>query len=380
MKSQKSPQKRLVILYQMPESWLNVHSVWEAAQADPAWDVRVVVLPFFHKEHDWNPDRSREHLDGLGISYIFWDRFNLQEASGAAFLFTSPYDSSRPPEYHFDLIEKIAVATAYVPYGLEIGGGEVNLFYQYGQPVVQRASAVFVRGPDARDMYARHCPTGARHVQATGLPRMDGFFDFSHFPADSLLLHEIGDRKAVLWNAHFSFNADLWSTFDLLGKGIFKAFESRPDLALLFRPHPLLWKQLVNLGVLDEAGVRAFKRELVAKGVIIDERPDHRHAFAASVAMLSDVGSFLLEYLVTEKPVLYLENPDGVGVNDVGKALVPFYDKASDIQAVCKFLDQVERGVDPRKQHRLSALDVFFPQFDGRSGLRVLKYLDNLVL
>ncbi|WP_323018060.1 hypothetical protein [Castellaniella sp.] len=129
--------------------------------------------------------------------------------------------------------------------------------------------------------------------------------DFSNFLIDPRLRAEIGNRKAVLWNAHFRFDAELWSTFDFLGGGIFEIFEEQPHLFLLFRPHPLLWKQLNNMGVLDRAGVHAFKRELIARGVIIDERPDHRHVFAASAAMLSDVGSFLLEYLVTEKPVFY---------------------------------------------------------------------------
>ncbi|WP_323018059.1 hypothetical protein [Castellaniella sp.] len=66
LKLQSQSRKRLVILYQMPESWLNVLSVWEAAQADPTWDVRVIVLPFLHKEHDWKPELSKNHLDGFG--------------------------------------------------------------------------------------------------------------------------------------------------------------------------------------------------------------------------------------------------------------------------------------------------------------------------
>ena len=52
MKPRNKLPRRLVILYQVPESWLNVHSIWEAASADPAWEVRVVVLPFLHKDYD----------------------------------------------------------------------------------------------------------------------------------------------------------------------------------------------------------------------------------------------------------------------------------------------------------------------------------------
>lgn len=371
--------KRLVILYQLPESWANVRSVWEAARADESVDVSVILLPFIHRDYQWQRDQAETHLRALGVPFVPWDSHRLEDERMDAVLYTSPYDETRPPAYKFAELRQRAGLTAYIPYGLEVGGGEQNYVYQYGQPVTAHADAVFVRSQSVRDMFARHCPTGAGHVHVTGHPRMDGLVDIAQFPVDPALLEAIDGRKAVLWNAHFSFDGDLWSTFDQLAGGILDAFASRPELVLLLRPHPLLWKKLINLNILGEGDIADLKSQLRELGVITDERSDHRHAFAASAAMMSDAGSFLMEYLATGKPVLYLKNPHGQGLNEEGAAVVRQYHTASDTGQVAGFLDQLRRDEDPLHLSRTAAIKHFFHELDGGAGRRVLDILKGLM-
>ena len=371
--------KHLLILHQLPESWANVRSVWEAARADDSVDVSVILLPFIHRDYQWQRDQAEAHLRALGVPFVPWDTHVLDGERIDAVLYTSPYDETRPAAYKFAELRQRVGLTAYIPYGLEVGGGEQNYVYQYGQPVTAHADAVFVRSQSVREMFARHCPTGAGHVQVTGHPRMDGLVDIAQLPVDPALLAAIGERKAVLWNAHFSFDGDLWSTFDQLAAGILDAFASRPDLVLLLRPHPLLWKKLINLNILNEHEIADLKVQLSALGVIIDERSDHRHAFAASSAMMSDAGSFLMEYLATGKPVLYLKNPHGLGLNEEGAAVVRQYQSAVDAEQVAAFLDQLRRDEDPLLHSRSAAIRHFFHQLDGGAGRRVLDVLKGLM-
>jgi len=309
---------------------------------------------------------------------VLWAVVYLDTAGFDVALYPSPYDQTRPLAFQFVQLKKWVPHTAYVPYGLEVGGGENNMALQFGQPVALHASAIYVRSESARAMYTRHCPTGDRHVVVTGHPRLDGLAALDEFLVDPLLLEQIGDRRAVLWNAHFSIDGDFWSTFDLLALDIFAAFEKRPELALLFRPHPLLWKKLINLGLLDEAGIRALRQELGARGVILDDRVDHRHAFAASSAMMSDVGSFLMEYLATGKPVLYLVNPHGLGLNEEGEAVARYYDRAEDAAGIAAFLDGLASRDADDVARRKAVIPEFFFGFDGQAGRRVAEHLKGL--
>lgn len=366
---------RMAILYQVPESWANVRSIWLAAKTRADVEVIVILLPFFHQQLEWRRSKVEQQLQQEGIEYISWDEFDMADAAFDIVLFTSPYDSSRPTSYRFTELQQQVAVTGYIPYGLEVGGGVQNLIFQYGQPVATGANAVFVRSAGAKQMFSTYCPTGDKHVVVTGHPRMDGLINFSEFLVDSQLIADIAGRKALLWNVHFSFDEDQWSTFDLFAAEILTMVLQRPDLVLIFRPHPLLWKKLINLNIFNSAEIEEFKQELRSLGVIVDERADHRHTFSASSALMTDAGSFLLEYLVTEKPVLYLCNPKGYGLNEQGLAVVNYYHTANTTADIATFIDNLLSANDPGRNARLAAIPDFFNHFDGRCGERVVQYL-----
>lgn len=366
---------RIAILYQLPESWANVRSVWHALRDDPELDPCVILLPFLHPDYQWDREASARHLDEQGIPWLAWDQIDLASARIDAAIFTSPYDTTRPADYSFQALREHISFLAYVPYGLEVGGGTMNIGLQFQQPVSQGASAVFVRSASAKSMYATHCPTGDGHVIVSGHPRMDALVDLDGFSVDPALTEAISGRRAVLWNAHFSFDGDFWSTFDDLGMAILEQFAARADLALIFRPHPLLWQKLINLEIFDEAQIGTFKSELAELGVIVDERADHRHAFAASSAMITDAGSFLMEYFVTGKPVLYLENPHGPGLNEEATPLLDYYYTAQRPEQVAAFLDGLSLRGAAERDRQLSSIGEFFVDFDGGAGSRVASHL-----
>ena len=81
--------KRLVILYQLPESWANVRSVWEAARADDSVDVSVILLPFIHRDYQWQRDQAEAHLRALGVPFVPWDTHVLEGERIDAVLYLS---------------------------------------------------------------------------------------------------------------------------------------------------------------------------------------------------------------------------------------------------------------------------------------------------
>ncbi|WP_310275053.1 methyltransferase domain-containing protein [Rheinheimera soli] len=373
----KATVSRMAILYQLPESWSNVRSVWLAAKARVDVEVVVVLLPFFHQQKEWRRSAVEQQLQKEGIEYISWDEFDVADAAFDIVLYTTPEDSSRPVPFQFPGLKSQVKVTAYIPYGLEVGGGAQNLEVLYRQPVVAGADAVFVRSSGVKKIFNTYSPTADQQVVVTGHPRMDGLIHLSEFDVDPQLVADIAGRTAVLWNAHFSFDEDLWSTFDLFAADILIMLLQRPDLVLIFRPHPLLWKRLIDLGIFNSLEVDELKHELRSLGIIVDERPDHRHAFAASCALMTDAGSFLLEYLVTEKPVLYLCNPKGMELNEQGQAVVNYYCTANTAADIATFIDNLLAATDPGRSARLDAIPDFFSHFDGHSGERIVQYLVN---
>ena len=74
--------------------------------------------------------------------------------------------------------------------------------------------------------------------------------------------------------------------------------------------------------------------------------------------MISDLSSFILEYAVTGKPLLYLKNPKGPATNADGE----FFDycaRAETEEQIGAFLDEVEAGVDSCAAVRRSRIAEF---------------------
>lgn len=211
----------------------------------------------------------------------------------------------------------------------------------------------------------------------TGHPKLDlSVLGYDSATADDALIKQIAGRKTVFWNPHFAVqDPPTWSTFDLFKDDILEAFAKRPDLFFIIRPHPLLFTGLIRNGfwtARDEEAFRARIAEL--ENCTLDEWPDYQMAFALSDAIVTDVGSFLLEFYSTGKPVLMLQNPEGLGVNDDANTMEGLY-KATRIDQIEAFLDLMMANEDPKEAERKKAIPRFFYHLDGHAGERIRDHI-----
>ncbi len=359
--------------FQVPQIWSTWESVWRACTDSPDIEATLVLLPFLHASAG-DPSRARRFLAERHIPFVDWSAYRLNEEQPDLVFLQNPYDSTRPPELAVECLLAHGVRIAYIPYGLDVGGGQDNLRWQYDLAVQRHAWRVFVRSEEHRRMYALHCSAGNRRVVVTGHPKIDNIVTrcgpLKRPPPSD------GARKTVLWCPHFSVEGGGWSTFMALHEAILGFFESRPpDLRLIVRPHPLFFGRLAEIsadGGLTESRLRQRFRQ--PPWIDFDEAEDYGDVFLQSDALMTDAGSFLLEYLPTEKPILYLHNPDGPGLNE-SATFVDAYDRASEFAAVTDFLEKVRRGEDARREERLSRIQELLHRVDGTVGQHIVAHI-----
>jgi hypothetical protein len=173
-------------------------------------------------------------------------------------------------------------------------------------------------------------------------------------------------RKLIVWNAQYDVRPDGtpfgsgYSTFMRWWKFLPEEFARRPRLALVLRPHPIFFAILRQRRVLSEQEIEGFfARCEAADNIHVDRRTSYLPAFASSSAMLSDASSFLLEYAGTGRPLLYLRNPQGPGLNADGEFVTKHCDTAETEDEIRHFLDSIETGNDPRAEARRTAYAEF---------------------
>jgi hypothetical protein len=358
------------------ENWNSTASVWRAFADDPRCDTKLVLMPFLHPDYPAGRTLATQFIEQK-IPFVRCEHYDVRRERPDVAFFQNPYDHTRPAPFHVANVLPIVRRIAYVPYGLEIGGGSNNLMLQFGKTLQLNAWRVFVRSERAKRLYALHCPAGNAHCVVTGHPKLDAVLATRPEDVDPELRAWAEGKRVVLWNPHFSLSRDdaHWSTFLKWKDVLLRFFEERRDLALLARPHPHLFKHALNERMLTADDIAAFRARFEASSNMrLDERSDYRHAFNVSSALISDASSFLLEYPATGKPLLFLPNKKGVGLNEDGEVVDSYY-KAESEAELLQFLNMVARGEDPKRQERMTRYADFMHGVDGHVGERIRDYV-----
>src|SRR5690606_37839002 len=204
------------------------------------------------------------------------------------------------------------------------------------------------------------CSYGNGHVVITGHPRAEIDHTAFNNPHGEAIAKARG-RLVIAWTPHFSvFTRRRWSSFLDYHEVIFRLFDRRPNLFLLIRPHPLLRSSLATVdGWSDEKVTEWFNSADKRENVHVDIEADYRPAFSASDALMTDAGSFLVEYLHTGKPICYLQGNADIGLTEEVRQLSCFYPGKTEAD-ITRFLDIVENKTDEMQYLRSRALKSYY--------------------
>lgn len=370
---------RLVFLVMNPELWPSIQTVWKRAVRDNRYVVSVVVLKSPNPEISLATfSKAVSLLEESAIPYFTEQNFSLDSFRPHVVFYPLPYGCLYPSSFKPEVVSAVGCRIAYVSYGLEVGGGVFNARYQYDSEVQRVAWRVFARSKAQLASYSRYCSYGNGHVVVTGHPRaeIDG--------GNEINLHHVARLKArgrtvILWTPHFTvIQRRKWSSFLDHHETILRLIDDRPDLFLLVRPHPLLKASLAKIESWGPERVATWFSMIDGReNVHVDTDSDYHPAFDLSSAIMADSGSFLVEYLLTEKPVCYLTGQDDIGLNEEARGLGAFYPGASEID-IADFLDQVIRfGGDTLQEVRKSALKSYFGSDNQTPSQSILDEISN---
>ena len=276
------------------------------------WDPMVVIIPDVSRGYPHQKQtylRAREYfinLYGAGRVLEGWDmetdsfcdvtdRFDV-------IYFADPYDAMAPEVHSIQYASTREVLPVYLNYGYDVGyytmysrmkGPELNLVWKYFTETVFSEE-------DCRRLQVIQ----GKNVVLTGYAKMDAL---AEFPAK-----QEGAKKKILITSHHSVNMEELplSNFRTYHNLLLQLPELFPDIAFVFRPHPLMFIRLVNEKIWTEDQVERYLEQLKDAGIEYSDGGDYLHLFAESDAIINDCGSFTMEWLFTGKPGCFVLNED----------------------------------------------------------------------
>lgn len=157
-----------------------------------------------------------------------------------------------------------------------------------------------------------------KNVMMSGYPKMDSLQAYITQAANDKARANIkatgghrSERKRVIISPHHSFYFDFIGAFMYFYEALVECMEEFCEIDFVFRPHPLL---KVCLSKEEHWGVdrtqKYFDRVCSLPNVEYSMAGDYLDEFARSDALIHDCGSFMAEYLYTNKPCAFMYRKD----------------------------------------------------------------------
>lgn len=375
----------LVFVCDGPVEWSYLNSLYEACLADSSFDVTIVAIP--GKKHVSKDGYHLEEYDSTGAE-AFFQNFSCRVINGYDYkkhewldlkklnpdylFFQNPYNFYRPRQYYADIVSKYS-QLCYIHYGLSML--KDSMIAESARPFLQYTSFIFAETPYHQEEYKAAIGEVSQtydvnRIFLTGSPRFDG--RQNHFSLESPVWKHKKEDKIfrVVWTPRWreeenNCNFREYRTF------LFD-FAEQNHFDLVFRPHPLAFRNYVAKGIMTEQEIQAMiQKYQTSEYCNIDFSKDSNDMQCSSDVLVTDPSGFVFEYLLTGKPIIYCEKSNS-WANDFSKKV--FFNatyRVKTSEKLGKTLLMLREGEDPLKERRQEILqsEFYFPP-EG-AGVRI---------
>lgn len=348
-----------VLFFALDSNTWKYDSVFQAMQKDPVFSPLVLAVPQVNKGRDFMLSQLRhgmEYYQSKGYAALcsydeesesYVDAFSLHPD---IILFSNPYDGLVDDRYNIrDYIGK--VLTCYVNYAF----CNVPKQYSCASPFHQKVWRYYVECEENLDEIKKFY--SGDNCAVTGYPTADLFASTIATGKDWKI--KDAKLKRVIWAPHHTIEGQTgliqFSTFLLHHDVMLRIAEEFKGVAqFVFKPHPLLKPALYDHPDWGKQRTDAYYDQWANGDNTTFVNGDYIDLFKSSDAMIHDCGSFIIEYLYVQKPVMILGNFDRISQsNEVGKKAYACHYEGKSEADIRAFLDNVViSGKDPLNEKR----------------------------
>lgn len=329
--------KEIVFFPYKASMWDSLESVWMAADADEDTDAYVVPIPYYDK----NPDGSFREMHYEGDQYpdyvpvTNYEEYDFEERRPDIIFIHNPYDefnyvTSVHPRFYSKNLKKFTEKLVYIPYFIlnEVDPDDdaaiEGMKHFCINEAVKNADKVIVQSEDMRQVYIKVLTEESggskeartyweKKIDGSGSPKVDKVLrtkkEDLEIPEEWLKVIQKPDgsyKKIIFYNT--SVTALLRHDEQMLKKmeSVFQTFyENRDEVALLWRPHPLMESTLVSMRPQLWEEYRKIRDKYREESWgIYDDTADMDRAVILSDMYYGDGSSIVQLYQKTGKPMM----------------------------------------------------------------------------
>ena len=242
---------------------------------------------------DFCRKKGYEYVNMRSNLYYLGQKINNYDIDVA--FYSQPYSNISPRSYYYDKL--CAALLCYVPYGYLISKMEHN----YVSLLNQIAWKVYMPTSVTKYTASLFCKDTS-NMEDVGYPGYDMYLN-----SESYNWKKTGLKK-IIWAPHFSIRSNSWlhlSSFLFIYREMVEIAKKYKNEALfVFKPHPHLYPALcAEWGVKQTNDYYSLWSNM--ENTVLVEGNGYP-VFKSSDALIHDCASYLLDYMYTQKPCLYV--------------------------------------------------------------------------
>ncbi len=347
---------RVVFLAMSVPIWKYQH-LYELLRRDGRFEVTIVISPSI----DYDKEQQRQDVVGLrkffdenNISYVDFDitgqtePFDIKNKIDPDIIFyPQPYERLLVSQH--DCINFYDRLLCYYPYAFMTGKGKFSYDFHFHN----LAWRLYYPNEEIRHEAEVTAWNKGRNVRVVGHPNGD---DFTYWDGTDPWkpMSDGRPRKRIIWAPHFSFD----DKFGQLPRGNFLwvahfmldlAQRYQEFVQIAFKPHPRLLTELYNHPDWGRQRTDDFYQLWADMENTQLELGNYIDLFMTSDAMIHDSGSFVIEYLYTHKPVMFISrdiNHFLTGQTDLSREAFAQLYIGKEEREILDFVDNVVLGGD----------------------------------
>lgn len=348
--------------------------LYNLLNSNKKFQCHIIVIPFttYTKDDQDNAfDKLSHYFNDLNIEYI--DGYHncndavqwINNFNPDILFYSQPYENlfgNKLDEKYFR--QKLL---CYCPYGVSTLKSEGLYNTTYQNVAWKLFYPTIFNYTDAKDFTINH----GENVIVVGDPNVDIIGKkISKNPWKT----QKTNKKKIIWAPHFTIKPSFClnrASFLWLNDLMLEIAEKYKDkIQIAFKPHPRLKTELYKYeGWGPEKTEQYYEKWDNGENTQLEEG-DYKDLFTTSDAMIHDCGSFAVEYLYTNKPVLFIDSNENNGSSKLNKlgleALNLHYNTCSE-KGIINFIEDVINGRDPMRPKRETFYNKYLQSPNGKT-------------
>lgn len=278
-----------------------------------------------------------------------WSVFKKTFAPDYLFL-VHPYDYQIPLK-----IEELGMV---LPCITQYGYNNTDTPHMYNNRKQQLFHRFYVESVQIAELAKKYMLNKASNVRVTGLPMADGLLTPR---SENAWKNARNNVKKIIYAPHWSISnpgrenivLDL-STFLELGEAILSLAEKYCHrIAFAFKPHPFLQAHLLLNPSWTQERIDRYYDAWNQLPNCQCVQGEYAALFQQSDAIIHDCGSFIHEYLLMDKPCMFLEKEyEAYNLNQTTCLALECYKKARTVEQIQDFIEKILNNEDEMKDRR----------------------------